>query len=51
MVPLYEPTPLLDLDLVDTQTAARASIMMQPAVLEVVFDLLDMKSGENDSIE
>lgn len=50
-VPLYEPTCLLDLDQNDTQQAARSSLLMQPAILEMVFAILQQEGGEEDSKE
>ena len=34
LLPLYEPTVLLDTDLSETETAARASLLLTPSALE-----------------
>jgi len=45
-VPLFEPTLLLDINIEETEAAANESILMDPQVLEVVLDILNMQVAD-----
>lgn len=45
-VPLFEPTLLLDINIEETEAAANESILMDPQVLEIVLDILNMQVAD-----
>ena len=50
LLPLYEPTVLLDTDLSETETAARASLLLTPSAIEAQLKVLMQKSGHNETM-
>lgn len=50
-VPLFEPSPLIDMSVADTAAAAEASILTEPEILEIVLDILRTESDEKDDPE